>query len=67
MAKRNMGRLAILLTALFALQSCMATSPALRQARELFNAGDYDRAQEILQRVSETRPGNSEICFSARS
>ncbi len=55
------GRLAFLLAALLAWQGCLTTGSSVRQARELFKSGDYDRAREILLRESAANPRNSEI------
>ncbi len=62
MAKQpQLGRLAFLLAALLAWQGCLTTTSSLRQARELFNAGDYDQARDILLRESAANPRNAEI------
>jgi type II secretory pathway component GspD/PulD (secretin) len=58
---RKAARLAILLAVMLAGLGCATTSSSLRQARELFSAGDYDRAQEILLREAAASPRNSEI------
>jgi general secretion pathway protein D len=59
--KKNMGRLAFVLVVLFAWQGCLTTTSSLRQARELFNAGDYDQAKDILLRAVSENPKNAEI------
>jgi general secretion pathway protein D len=64
MAKKDTGRLALLpasLLALLALQGCLTSTPALRQARKWFNAGDYDQAREILLKAAAEKPGSTEI------
>jgi len=55
------ARLALLLVALLVGQGCLTTSAGLRQARELYQVGDFDRARELLQREADAHPGNSEI------
>ncbi len=59
--KKNIGRLAFLLAAVFAMQGCLTTTSSLRQARELFESGDYDQAREILLQAAAANPRNSEI------
>ncbi|MBN2346021.1 MAG: tetratricopeptide repeat protein [Candidatus Aminicenantes bacterium] len=61
MAKKSLPAVLALLLAAFVLQGCLATTPGLRQARELFNAGDYDRARELLQQAAAANPRDSEI------
>jgi type II secretory pathway component GspD/PulD (secretin) len=62
MAKQpQMGRLAFLLAALLAWQGCLTTTSSLRQARELFKAGDYDQARDILLREAAAHPRQSEV------
>jgi general secretion pathway protein D len=58
---KHAARLAFLLAALLAWQGCVTTTSSLRQARELFKAGRYDQAQEILLREAAAYPNNSEI------
>ncbi len=55
------GRLALLLAALLAWQGCLTTTSSVRQARELFKSGDFDRAREILLRESAANPRNNEV------
>jgi len=59
--KENMRRLALLLVVLFASQACLTTTSSMRQARALFNAGEYDQARELLVRAAAENPKNSEI------
>jgi general secretion pathway protein D len=59
--KKNMRRLSFLLVVLFALQGCLTTTSNLRQARELFNVGDYDQARDLLLRAAAENPKNAEI------
>ncbi len=55
------GRLAFLLAALLSLQGCLTTTSSVRQARELFKSGDFDRAREILLREAAANPRNNEV------
>ncbi len=55
------GRLAFLLAALLAWQGCLTTTSSVRQARELFKSGDFDRAREILLREAAADPRNNEV------
>lgn len=55
------GRLGFLLAALLAWQGCLTTTSSVRQARELFKSGDFDRAREILLREAAADPRNNEI------
>jgi type II secretory pathway component GspD/PulD (secretin) len=62
MAKQpQLGRLAFVLAALLAWQGCVTTTSSLRQARDLFKAGDYDQAREILLREAASNPRDAEI------
>ena len=62
MAKQpQLGRLALVLAALLAWQGCLTTTSSLRQARDLFKAGDYDQAREILMREAASNPRDAEI------
>jgi len=64
MAKRTFARpdrLAFLLVALFAWQGCVTTTSSLRQARELFKAGEYDQAREVLQKAAAENPRSEEL------
>jgi general secretion pathway protein D len=64
MAKRTFAhtnRLAFLLVAMFAWQGCLTTNSSLRQARELFKAGDYDQAREVLQKAAAENPRSEEL------
>ncbi|MCX6553421.1 MAG: hypothetical protein NTZ12_00175 [Candidatus Aminicenantes bacterium] len=54
-------RLALVLVAVFSWQSCLTYTSNLRQAREFFKVGDYDKACEILQRAAAESPKNDEI------
>lgn len=54
-------RLAFLLAALLAWQGCLTTTSSLRQARDLYKAGDYDQASEILQKASSESPRSEEL------
>ncbi len=58
---KNMPRLALLLVVLFAGQACLTTTSSLRQARQLFNAGEFDQARDILTRATAENPKNAEI------
>jgi general secretion pathway protein D len=58
---KNTARLAFMLIALIAWQGCVTTTSSIRQARELFKAGDYDQAREILQRAMAEHPKSAEI------
>jgi general secretion pathway protein D len=59
--KKNACRLVSLLAVLFALQGCLTTTSNLRQARELFNVGDYDQARDLLLRAVAENPKNAEV------
>jgi tetratricopeptide (TPR) repeat protein len=62
MAKANKwSRLAVILAAVFAWQSCLTYTSSIRQAREFFKVGDYDKASEILQKAAAENPQNDEI------
>ena len=62
MAKTNRwGRLAMVVVALLAWQSCLTYTSSVRQARELFKVGDYDQACEILQKAAAENPKSDEI------
>ena len=59
--KKNMLRLAVLLLVLFAGQACVTTTSNMRQARQLFNAGEFDQARDLLLRATAENPNNAEI------
>ncbi|HEX7502957.1 MAG TPA: FecR domain-containing protein [Acidobacteriota bacterium] len=59
--KKNMRRLALLLVVLFAGQACLTTTSSMRQARQLYNAGEFDQAKDILLRAAAENPKNAEI------
>ncbi len=62
MAKANKSsRLALLLVSLLAWQGCLTQLASVRQAREFFKVGDFDRASEILQKAAAENPRNDEI------
>jgi general secretion pathway protein D len=62
MVKKNKSlRLAIILVAIFFLQSCLTYTSSERQAREFFKVGDYDRATEILQKAAAENPKSDEL------
>jgi len=62
MAKlKNRGYQVFFLAALLVLQGCLITTSSVRQARELFKAGDYDQAREVLSRAAAENPNNAEI------
>jgi len=62
MAKANKwGRLALVLAAVFFWQSCLSTMSSVRQAREYFKVGDFDKASDILQKAAVENPKNDEI------
>ncbi|HSQ35956.1 MAG TPA: FecR domain-containing protein [Candidatus Binatia bacterium] len=62
MAERNkLTRLAVVLAALLSWQSCVTHVSSVRQAREFFKVGDYDKASEILQKAAAENPKNDEI------
>ena len=62
MAKSNkLSRLAVVLVAVFSWQSCLTYTSSVRQAREFFKVGDYDKASEILQKAAVKHPQNDEI------
>lgn len=62
MAKlKNRGCQIFFLAALLVLPSCLTTTSSVRQARELFKAGDYDQAREVLSRAAAANPRNAEI------
>jgi tetratricopeptide (TPR) repeat protein len=62
MAKlKNRGCLVLSLAAMLVLQGCLTTTSSMRQARELFNAGDYDQAREVLSKAAAENPKNAEI------
>ena len=60
-AHAHPSRLAFLLAALLVWQGCLTTTSGLRQARELYTAGDYDQASEILQKAAAASPRSEEI------
>ena len=60
-AKKNRRLLALLLAVLFASLACLTTTTNLRQARQLFNAGEFDQARDILTRAAAENPKNAEI------
>lgn len=55
------ARLAFLLAALLLWQGCLTTRAGLRQARDLYKAGDFDRAREVLQREATVNPRSNEV------
>jgi general secretion pathway protein D len=59
--KKNMRRLALLLAVLLAGPACLTTTSNMRQARLLFNAGEFDQARDILLRATAENPDNAEI------
>lgn len=59
--KKRALRLALVLAVTLAALGCVTVTSSLRQARDLYGAGDYDRARELLQREAAAHPGNSEI------
>jgi len=62
MAKENkLVRLAVILAAVFSWQSCVTYTSEVRQAREFFKVGDYDKASAILQKAAADNPRNDEI------
>jgi general secretion pathway protein D len=62
MAKTNkVVRLAMVLAAVLSWQSCVTYTSSVRQAREYFKVGDYDRASEILQKAANESPRSDEI------
>jgi len=62
MAKANkLSRLALILVAVFSWQSCLTYTSSVRQAREYFKVGDYDKASEILQKAAAEHPKSNEI------
>jgi general secretion pathway protein D len=62
MAKANkLVRLAVVLAAVFSWQSCLTYTSSVRQAREFFKVGDYDKASEILQKAASDNPRSDEI------
>jgi general secretion pathway protein D len=62
MAKANkLVRLAVVLAAVFSWQSCLTYTSSVRQAREFFKVGDYDKASEILQKAAADNPRSDEI------
>jgi general secretion pathway protein D len=62
MVKTNkLSRLAMILVAMFSWQSCLTYTSSVRQAREYFKVGDYDKASEILQKAAADNPKNDEV------
>jgi general secretion pathway protein D len=62
MAKSNkFSRLAVVMVAVFTWQSCLTNTSSIRQAREFFKVGDYDKASEILQKAAADNPKSDEI------
>ena len=62
MAKlKNRGVLFFSLAALLVLPGCLTTTPSIRQARELFKAGEYDQAREVLSQAAAEHPKSAEI------
>jgi general secretion pathway protein D len=62
MANANkLHRLAVILVAVFSWQSCLTYVSSVRQAREFFKVGDYDKASEILQQAAADNPKSDEI------
>ncbi len=62
MAKANpCNRLALILAALLFWQGCLTTTSSVRQAREYFKAGDFDRASDILEQAAAENPKSDEI------
>jgi general secretion pathway protein D len=62
MAKSNkLTRLAVILAALVSWQSCVTYTSDVRQAREFFKVGDFDKASEILQKAAAENPKSDEI------
>ncbi|HOW44754.1 MAG TPA: hypothetical protein PK919_06240 [Candidatus Aminicenantes bacterium] len=60
-ANAHPHRMAFLLAALLVWQGCLTTTSNLRQARELYTTGDYDRASEVLQKAAAENPRSEEI------
>jgi general secretion pathway protein D len=58
---RHATRVIVLLVVLLAGLGCATTTSSVRQARELFGAGDYDRACVLLQREAAANPRDGEI------
>lgn len=62
MTERNRSiRLALVLAAMLSWLGCAMQMSSVRQAREFFKVGDYDRASEILQKAANENPKNDEI------
>jgi general secretion pathway protein D len=62
MAKaKRWTRLAPALAALLLWHGCLTTVTGVRQAREYFKAGDFDRASDILEKVAAENPKNDEV------
>lgn len=62
MAKlKSRGCQVFFLAALLIWSGCATTTSSMRRARELFQAGYYDQAREILGRAAAENPKNSEI------
>jgi general secretion pathway protein D len=62
MAKVNkLTRLAVILAAVFAWQSCLTYTSSVRQARDMFKMGEFDKASAILQKAAAENPKNTEI------
>lgn len=57
----KLSRLAVILAVLFVWQSCLTYTSGVRQARNLFKMGDFDKASEVLQKVVAENPKNAEI------
>jgi general secretion pathway protein D len=64
MAKRSLAHTALpalLIAVLFAGQGCVTTTSTLRQAHDLFKAGDYDQARALLQKAAAETPRSEEL------
>jgi general secretion pathway protein D len=59
--RRHLRRLTGIVATAWLLAGCATVTSELRQARESFRAGDYDKTVKLLETELKSHPGNSEI------